>query len=108
MKLNEWVCWANNPESGVSTWVLDDGEDLHIQTRQDVTALLDENTAQRNIAQSGWKGDGMHSVARVPLSMLHDPNGQFLPAMQEGDDRHIAKLLNDSDYGALRTKDGVL
>ena len=102
----EWQCIANNEQTGVSTWILDDGEDVHIQTRQDVSKLLDENTAIRNVTESGWKGDGMHSVARVPLAMLHDNLAGIGQAVREQDDAYIAKVLNDGDYSKLRTKEG--
>ncbi len=106
--MSEWRCIANNPASGVSTWAMDDGEHLHIQTRQDVSALLDENKAIKNLAQPGWKGDSLHSVARVPLSMLHDNNSSFGRAVLEGDDAYVTKVLNDGDFANLRTKEGRL
>lgn len=106
--LNEWRCIANNPQSGVSTWIFDDGEDVHIQTRQDVSALLDENTAIRNITQSGWRGDSLHSVARIPLSMLHDPLSSLGDAVRAGDEPWLKRFLNDSNHSKLRTKEGSL
>lgn len=108
MNLNEWVCIAENSQSGVSTWIMDDGEHLHLEERQDIGALLDENRAIRNVTSSGWGGDGMHSVARVPLAMAHDANGLIGGAMKAGDHDFLKKKLNDSDFEYLRTKDGNL
>ena len=105
-----WVKLAENKAAGTSTWICpdpDDPEGVLIQQRQDVTALLDDITAQRNVASSNWKGD-YHSVARIPAAMAHDTHGQWHEAMREGDDAHIAKLLNDGDFAKLRTKGGVI
>lgn len=104
----DWHCIGSNPISGVSTWIQADGDDVNIQTRQDVTALLNENTAIRNITQSGWKGDGLHSVARIPLSMLHDTKSSLGEAIKEGDDKFVARFLNNSEMSKLRTKEGNL
>lgn len=104
-KIGEWYMLDENKQSGVSTWIMDDGEDLNIQTRQDVNALLDENKAIRNMASDNWKGD-WHSVARVPLSMMHDTS--IGEALRAGDDKFVTAKLNDSDYANLRTKEGKL
>lgn len=99
---------AENPLTGVSTWIYpdpDNDDGVIIQEQQDVAALLDENTALRNIAADGWKGD-YHSIARIPLAMAHDPNAAIHHAMREGDDKWVSKFLNDSDNGKLRTKGG--
>lgn len=102
-----WTCVAYNPISGVSTWLKPDGdEDLLVQERQDIRALLDENQALRSIAAPDWKGDGLHSVARIPLAMLHDDQSLLGGAVMANDDKVVARLLNDSDYRKLRTKDG--
>lgn len=102
-----WTQVEYNPLSGVSTWIKIEGEVTLVQERQDVDKLLDENTAQRNIAQAGWKGD-YHSVARIPLAMLHAKGGYLGDAMREGDDRAVSRFLNDSDNSKLRTKEGNL
>lgn len=106
-----WQCIAYNPLSGVSTWITQDPNDPEgalIQERQNIKALLDKNTAQRNIASDNWQGEGLHSVAKIPLVMMHDKQFGVQEAAIEGDDKYIADLLNDSDYYKLRTKEGVL
>lgn len=108
---NGWQCLAYNPVSGVSTWITqdpDDPEGAIIEERQNVKALLDKNKAQRNMASDNWKGDGLHSVAKIPLVMMHDKNLGIQEAAIEGDDKYIADVLNDSDYQNLRTKEGNL
>ena len=102
----DWHCIGSNPASGVSTWIQADGDSVNIQTRQDVSALLDENTAIRNVTAQGWKGDGLHSIARIPLSMLHDVKSPLGEAVKEGDDTYVARFLNNSDFARLRTKEG--
>lgn len=104
----EWVKIAENPQSGVSTWAMSEGEDIHIQERQDLSVLLDENKALMNMSNKTWKGDKLHSVARIPLVMLHDKNSGIGEAMREGDETYIKKVLNDGDNVNLRTKGGTL
>jgi len=103
--LNEWIKIDENAQSGVSTWLYDDGEELTIQTRQDMGALLDENRAEANLKDDNWQGD-WHSVARIPVSMLHDT--AFGDAIRAGDDQWITGKLNDSDFEYLRTKKGKI
>ena len=108
---NGWRCIGFNPASGVSTWWTpdpDDPEGILVQERQDVSALLDENKAQLNIASNNWKGDGLHSVARIPSAMAMDDRSLIGGALKEGDDKVVTRLLNDSDYSKLRTKEGTL
>lgn len=107
MTLDGWTRVEYNPVSGVSTWIKVEGDKTLVQERQDVSKLLDENMAQRNIASGGWAGD-YHSVARIPLAMLHAKGGYIGDAVREGDDKAVARFLNDSDNGKLRTKEGRL
>lgn len=108
MIVDGWLLLAENKQSGVSTWAKYEGDDVIIQERQDVDALLDDITAQRNVAEDGWKGDGLHSVARIPLAMLHDTQDGIGRAIKAGDDDYVTKFLNDSNFGKLRTKEGML
>jgi hypothetical protein len=107
--MSDWVCVASNPVSGVSTWIKPDPDTpdgVLIQERQDVSALLDANKAQKNVASSNWKGDGLHSVARIPLAMLHAKDSYIGDAIREQDDKAVSRFLNDSDNEYLRTKGG--
>lgn len=108
MKFNEWVCIAANNVSGVSTWAMFDDEGVTIQERQDVTKLLDENMAIRNVSSDNWKGEGLYSVARVPLAMAHEKGSYIADAIKESDTKVINRVLNDIDYSKLRTKGGQL
>jgi hypothetical protein len=40
--------------------------------------------------------------------MLHDTKSSFGEAVKEGDDKYVARFLNDSDMSKLRTKEGRL
>lgn len=102
--MSDWVCVANNPQTGVSTWHKYEDDGVVIETRQDMGALLDENTAQRNIAEDNWKGD-YHSVARLPSEMLYGKT-YIGDAVRAEDDKAVSKFLNDIDNRLLRTKYG--
>lgn len=108
LKDGDWCCLAYNPQSGVSTWAMPDGDGVLIQERQEVSALLDENKAIRNVASETWKGDGLHSVARIPLAMAHDTNSLLGGAIKAGDTPVVNSVLNDGDFQKLRTKEGSL
>ncbi len=101
--MNGWQCVASNPVSGVSTWVKEEDDGLLVQTRQDVSALLDKNMAQRNVAANHWRGD-YHCIAALPLEMMHSTD--LGRAIQEGDDSYVDRFLNDGDNSKLRTKEG--
>jgi hypothetical protein len=103
--MSDWTCVEYNPVSGVSTWIKIEGDKTLVQERQDVSKLLDDNTAQRNVTSPGWKGD-YHSLARLPLAMLHAKGGLLHDAMKAGDDERVKRFLNDSDNSRLRTKEG--
>ena len=105
--MSDWYCVAYNAQSGVSTWHKEEEDGLVVQTRQDMSVLLDENTAQRNMAQSGWQGD-YHSVARIPSALFYDKQNPLAEAIRAGDDKFVAKTLNDGDNIKLRTKEGSI
>lgn len=105
--MSDWRCIASNPLSGVSTWVKYEEDGVLVQERQNLDALLDENKAQRNLAQNNWRGD-WHSVARIPLSMLHSKTEAVSDAVREGDTDWVRRFLNNSENEKLRTKDGRL
>lgn len=102
---NEWVCCTSNPNTGVSTWAMRDGDDVIFQTRQDVSILLDLNRAERNMASVGWKGD-YHKIASIPVAQMYD--GYFHEAVKSQDEKAVKRFLNDSDNSKLRTKEGRL
>src|SRR6056297_1417976 len=92
-KLKRQVWYQDNPD-GSRTW----------RTDYEVDPTIDINTAQRNLAQPGWKGD-YHHVASIPLNVYWD---QLTEASKQDDQKYISKWLNSSDNRAWRTKDGSL
>lgn len=103
--MDGWRCIASNPQTGVSTWVKEEEDGVLVQTRQDVSALLDANRAEANVASSGWAGD-YHRIARIPVAMMHDKNQYIADAIRADDDNAVRRFLNDSDNQRLRTKGG--
>jgi len=77
-----------------------------IQTVQDVTPFLGDNTAARNNASTGWKGE-FHEVASIPPLVWHmwwkelgdDPGARRNKVW-------LAAKLNSSEFSGLRTKEG--
>ncbi len=100
-------CVHRDPDTGVSTWIKPDGDGMIVQTRQDVSAILDANMAERNMARPGWKGD-YHRVASIPSVLAYEPGNPLFEAMQAQDTKFVKKVLNDGDFSKLRTKDGNL
>jgi hypothetical protein len=91
IKLGRYV-WARRNADGSTTY----------RTDYAVQPTIDQNTAQRNLAQSGWAGD-YHHIASVPLNIVHD---QLTEAQSQGDDAYVSKWLNSSDNSAWRVKTG--
>lgn len=99
----EWTLFDSDIKSGRYVWVRtnEDGSQT-FRTDYMVEDTIDMNTAQRNLAQTGWAGD-YHHVASIPLNVYYD---QLHEASQQQDERFISKWLNDADNRAWRTKDG--
>lgn len=94
-----------DPQTGRTVWRMFDGEKIVFRTDSPVASTIEANTAHRNAASDGWKGD-YHRVASVPMQLLYDENLGLNKAIQQGDDKYISRFLNDSDNRAWRTKDG--
>lgn len=92
-----------NPDLGLTRhWHYDDetGKAV-IETRQDVTDLVDANKAEANAASSNWKGE-MHKVASIPMNVYFD-------LKQKGiidDPKALKSWLNDPANRYFRTKGG--
>ena len=90
-KLKRTVWMRQNPD-GTTT----------MRTDYAVDDTVEANTAMRNAASSGWKGD-WHKVASVPLNIYHD---KLAEAVRQDDMKFVSGFLNDSDNRAWRTKEG--
>lgn len=101
----DWTLHEYDPVTGRTVWQLFDGEKTVFRIDTPVQTAIDQNTAFRNAAPDGWKGD-YHRVASVPMQLLYDDNLGLNKAIQQGDDKYMSRWLNDSDNRAWRTKDG--
>lgn len=105
IKDGDWTLFDYDIQTGRQVWVISNPDGSRtFRTDYPVEATVDQNTAQRNLAQSGWAGD-YHHVASIPLNVYYD---QLAEASKQGDDRYISKWLNDADNSAWRTKSGVV
>lgn len=84
--------WARTNDDGTTTF----------RTDYRVDDIIRDNTAMRNAASPGWKGD-WHKVASIPLNIYYD---QLHEATVQDDHRYVSRWLNDSDRRAWRSKDG--
>lgn len=99
----DWWLVDHDAKLGRTIWARDngDGTTTH-RTDYTVDPLIEQNTAQRNMAQKGWAGD-YHHIASIPLNVFHD---KLAEASKQGDDAYLSRWLNDSDNLAWRTKNG--
>lgn len=100
-----WRLFDYDFPTGRSTWVTEEGDKTIFRVDYPVHKLLEENAQARNGPQSGWAGD-YHRIGSVPLNLLHDENTGLEKALQNGDEKHLSRWLNDSDNRAWRTKEG--
>lgn len=84
--------WARTNADGSTTYRTDYAVDDTIEANRDM----------RNAASAGWKGD-WHKIASIPLNVYYD---RLAEASRQGDDKYIARWLNDADNRAWRTKSG--
>lgn len=99
----DWWLVDHDIKLGRTVWAMNNGDGTTTyRTDYAVQPTIDANTAQRNMAQSGWKGD-YHHIASIPLNVYHD---KLAEASRQGDDKYLNNWLNDRDNLAWRTKDG--
>lgn len=101
----DWELVSWDPQTGRTTWALQEEGKTVLRTDMPVQATIDENAMARNDAPSGWSGD-WHRIASVPMQLLYDDNLGLNKAIQQGDDKYVSRWLNDSDNRAWRVKDG--
>lgn len=93
---------------GMQEWVKTEDGKTVLKKTADVGKELDLNAADRNSAQSGWKGD-MHKVASIPLIVVEQwwkELGSDPFAKQNR--KWLIARLNSGDWSKLRTKEGNL
>lgn len=101
----EWTLYDHDFQMGRTIWHMFDGEKDVFRVDQNVTSVVSENAAVRNVAEKAWRGD-WHRVASIPLNIAYDHG--LVEAQKQQDHTFIGKYLNDSDNRAWRTKDGAI
>jgi hypothetical protein len=102
--MSGWRLWKSDPETGVQTWIIRDGDLVHYKTVAPVGQIIDENKKLRAAMEGQRQTDGIgRLVARVPLSVAYDGLSQ---ALVQNDKKFVSKWLNDSDNAAFRVKEG--
>jgi hypothetical protein len=95
-----WIEWDAEKQCRRSYYEISDGV-IAIKTEYFVDDLIDANAEARANAPSGW-GE-MTRVAAIPMNIYQ----RFVrPALDQRDDRWLAKFINDGDYSKFRTRDG--
>lgn len=99
----DWLLFDHDVKLGRTIWRRDNGDGTETwRTDYAVDDSVSVNTAQRNMAAAGWKGD-YHHVSSISPGVYWD---KLHEAVQQGDDKYVSRWLNDGDNRAWRTKDG--
>lgn len=101
----DWELHDYNFQTGRSVWRYFDGLDWHFEIDQPVDDIVRQNEFVRNETSGRPMGDWAH-IASVPLSHAHAQG--LVQAHSEGDDKFVARWLNDGDNRAWRTREGVV
>ena len=102
-----------NPNNFRQTAVHADGEGgIIIQTRQDVTDIVEQNKKEYNSydERARWSDQLFgNKVASIPLTVIDDLNKQgIMRGYAVLDDKRFATWLNDPMNRAWRTRTGVV
>ncbi len=97
-----WELLSHDEALGRTVWRMYDGEKVHYRTDYRVEKIIEDN--KRHLLDSAGKPWGdWQRVASVPLNTFYD---QLAPAVEQDDQKHISKFLNNSDFAKFRTKEG--
>ncbi|BEV44770.1 hypothetical protein [Afipia carboxidovorans] len=108
VKDGDWELIEWDAKTGRSVWrSYDERGNVVLRTDTPVAATIDHLTEVRNSTPDGWKGD-YHRIASIPMQLLYDDNLGLNKAIQQGDDKHLSRWLNDSGNRAWRTKEGTV
>lgn len=99
----EWTLFDHDFKMKRTTWARSnpDGSTTY-RTDYHVDDTIEANTAMRNEASKGFKGD-WHKVASIPMGIYYD---KLHEAVKQDDMAYVSRFLNDSDNRAFRTKEG--
>lgn len=96
-----WELMAQTPT--IETWVREVAPGCFEKCdREWVGPILEDNLKERN-ENYGKRWNDVQKFASIPLQFYYD---HIVPAKRQGDEAYIKKILNDSDYSKLRTKEG--
>lgn len=101
----DWQVMSSEPDFGTYTLYLDvgDGHAVTCKVQLDTEPLFDQNHADEAASQGQRFGDGK-VVARIPLHLMYGSELKEVgKAMDVGDQRYVAKVLNDPDFKKLRS-----
>jgi hypothetical protein len=107
---HDWQLIDDGSFNGVRKWIRafdDDEGTVQVKTEADITAQLDRNKALQN--EDFDRRSDMWHVAHIPIGIQfewiakHGVN-MWNPAHADG----VKRLLNDSEYRWLRTKDVII
>lgn len=94
-----------DPDLGRTVWSkVEDGQRV-FRIDQRVDQILDANNEAEVESQGKRIGDWSR-VASVPVNLAH--NNGLMEAMDQKDDKWVAKFLNDADNKKFRTRGGTV
>jgi hypothetical protein len=104
MAKSKWLL-SSDPDRGVQTFYIPDGDQFHIETVQDVQPILEQNAALRNDGTGGWNKDkSWRRVASIPNAVMisfMQELGHYPSTKRDWD--FMRQKMNDIDYRKLRT-----
>ncbi len=99
----QWELYDYNFQTGRSVWHYFDGQEHHFRIDQPVDDIVRMNEFTRNATAGNAMGDWV-KIASIPISHAYQQN--IMQAHNEGDDKYVARWLNDSDNRAWRSFEG--
>lgn len=100
----DWELFEWNPSLGRTVWRYDDGVKVTYRTDYDVREIVKNNQTDRNDASRYdlHKAEGIGvKIASIPSNIFY---AQLAEAVNQGDNNHIDRWLNDGDNKAFTTR----
>ena len=105
----DWRVFSANVDAATYTLAADIGDAyLTVTVQLDTEPLFDMNRADEAESNGKRFGDGK-IVARIPMHLLYaNEAGNIGQALDEGDRKHVRRVLNDSEFFKFRSHRGKL
>lgn len=100
-----WRLFDFDPATGRTQWVLHEDGLMHIRTDYPTENLVRDN-AEAHAEAMGKRWGDLTRVASIPPNIYYGSG--LADAVHQGDQRYVAKFLNDSDNAAWRTRGGTV